>query len=312
MMKPDFLKALKNNDLRAVRKIPKSDLHNHCLLGGNLRLMEKFYGQKIERFRGNRRGIQSVNEWLGKTYRPVFDKPDAFGKAVEAAFLQAKNDGVTVLEMSMDVMITKLLNIPLEDVISTLQHYHKEVSPEIVFRPDIGLARNQPANLLMEALGPFAESGYFRSIDLYDDESAQPVQNFVEIYRYARKKGLKCKAHAGEFRDADFIRQSVELLELDEVQHGISAAASEEVMKWLVKHAIQLNVSPASNIALKRAKSYKTHPIRILYDNGVKVTVNTDDVILFGKGNSEQYLQLYKCGLFKAGELDEIRKNGLG
>jgi len=62
---------------------------------------------------------------------------------------------------------------------------------------------------------------------------------------------------------------------------------------------------------LKRTKSYKTHPIRILYDNGVKVTVNTDDVMLFGKGNSEQYLQLYKCGLFKPEELDTIRNNGL-
>jgi adenosine deaminase len=216
-----------------------------------------------------------------------------------------------VLEMSIDVLITKLLNIPIETVVSTLQQVHREIAPEIIFRPELGLPRNQPSDLLFKSLEPFVDTGYFRSVDLYDDESAQPLENFTKIYRFAKSRGLKCKAHAGEFTDADFVKKSVEILELDIVQHGIAAADSVEVMKWLAKHAIQVNVCPASNIALKRTKSYKTHPIRILYDNGVKVTVNTDDILLFGKGNSEQYLQLYKSGLLKAEELDVIRLNGL-
>ena len=82
-------------------------------------------------------------------------------------------------------------------------------------------------------------------------------------------------------------------------------------MKWLADLKIPLHISPVSNIALKRVKSYQTHPIRVLYDHGVKVTVNTDDVMLFDKGNSEQYLKLFNCGLFSAEELDEIRMNGL-
>ena len=94
------------------------------------------------------------------------------------------------------------------------------------------------------------------------------------------------------------------------MQHGIGAAQSAEVMIWLADNGIRLNVCPASNIILKRARSYKTHPIRILFDHGVKVTVNTDDVLLFDKGNSEQYLQLCKTGLFSPEELDEIRMNG--
>jgi adenosine deaminase len=43
----------------------------------------------------------------------------------------------------------------------------------------------------------------------------------------------------------------------------------------------------------------------------VNVTVNTDDVMLFNAGNSEQFLRLYRSGLFSAGELDQIRENGL-
>ena len=53
------------------------------------------------------------------------------------------------------------------------------------------------------------------------------------------------------------------------------------------------------------------HPIRKLYDAGVKVTVNTDDVLVFGQSVSEEFLSLYRAGVFTAAELDIIRLNGL-
>ena len=52
-------------------------------------------------------------------------------------------------------------------------------------------------------------------------------------------------------------------------------------------------------------------PIRKLYDAGVKVTVNTDDALVFGPSVSEEFLGLYRAGVFRAEELDEIRLNGL-
>jgi adenosine deaminase len=53
------------------------------------------------------------------------------------------------------------------------------------------------------------------------------------------------------------------------------------------------------------------HPIRILYDHGVKVTVNSDDVILFGQSVSQEFLNLYQSGCLNADALEEIRGNGL-
>jgi adenosine deaminase len=53
------------------------------------------------------------------------------------------------------------------------------------------------------------------------------------------------------------------------------------------------------------------HPIRKLFDAGVKVTVNTDDAIVFGVGVSEEFLRLYQAGVFTAAELDLIRQWGL-
>lgn len=118
-------------------------------------------------------------------------------------------------------------------------------------------------------------------------------------------------AHVGEFGDAESVREAVEILELDHVQHGIAAAYSKDVMKWLSRNNIQLNICPTSNVMLNRVSDYHVHPIRLLYDNGIRVTINTDDVLVFGKGVSEEYLKLYNAGLFTPIELDEIRRNSL-
>jgi adenosine deaminase len=53
------------------------------------------------------------------------------------------------------------------------------------------------------------------------------------------------------------------------------------------------------------------HPIRKLYDAGVRVTVNTDDALIFGCSVSREFLGLYTAGLFSAKELDQIRLHGL-
>ena len=311
-MKNNFTEALESHDLRALRKIPKSDLHNHSLMGGRLRSMEKFSGRKLEKFRNGTKGVHGINEWVQKVYRPLFDLPDAFKVAVDAAFTQAKSDGVTVLEMSMDAFMGRLFNIRPEEVVSTFIASHQAIAPGIDFRPELGFSKSLPVRTLLSCFEPYVGMGYFHSIDLYDVEDAQPLENFRELYRFAKQMGMKCKAHAGEFGNADSVRKAVEVLELDEIQHGTGAAESPEVMKWLFRKGISLNICPESNVSLKRVKSYKTHPIRILFDYGVKVTVNTDDVMLFDTGNSEQFLKLHKSGLFSAEELDVIRMNGLG
>lgn len=55
----------------------------------------------------------------------------------------------------------------------------------------------------------------------------------------------------------------------------------------------------------------REHPIRRLFDAGVKVTVNTDDALVFGVGLSEEFLALHQAGAFTANELDLIRGWGL-
>lgn len=106
-------------------------------------------------------------------------------------------------------------------------------------------------------------------------------------------------------------RQSMTALRLDEVQHGIAAAESEEAIQFLKDRGIRLNLTPSSNLLLGRIKEMAHHPIRRLYRGGLDVTINSDDVLIFDSDVSKEYIRLFESGCLNAEELNKIRLNGL-
>ena len=83
----------------------------------------------------------------------------------------------------------------------------------------------------------------FYSIDLYGDEPAQSIENFIPIYRKAKEEGLRLKAHIGEWGTAKDVVRRVEALRIDEVQYDIAAAESEEAIQFLKDRGIRLNLT---------------------------------------------------------------------
>ena len=119
------------------------------------------------------------------------------------------------------------------------------------------------------------------------------------------------KAHVGEWGTAQDIVAAVEVLHLNEVQHGIAAVQDESVIAYLIEHDIRLNIAPSSNVLLGRVPDMAHHPITQLYRKGVNVTVNSDDVLIFDSDVSKEYLRLYQSGCLTKEELDDIRLNSL-
>lgn len=104
---------------------------------------------------------------------------------------------------------------------------------------------------------------------------------------------------------------AIQVLEPDTIQHGIVAAESKDLMHRLAQDGITLNICPTSNLRLRRVESYGTHPIRTLFDAGVSVTINSDDIMLFESNVTDEYFQLFDHEVFSANELNSIRINGL-
>jgi hypothetical protein len=308
-----FAAGLEANDLEALRAVPKADLHNHSWLGGRRSYIEAQTGIAIppppERFGG----LEDLGRWsIGVFLATVRTMPRGRVHALEAAFAQAAEDGVTVLAMSFGVLMRdRVFDGSLEREIATLQRLHRAFSPDTMLRPVLGLNTALDHEVAVRLLEDHAASGFYEAVDFYGLENECAIPGLNDLCRRAKGYGLRLMAHVGEFGDADAVMRAVVELELEEVQHGIAAAGSSQVMGFLADNGIRLNVCPTSNVRLGRADDYATHPIRTLYDHGVRVTVNTDDVAVFDHGVSEEYLNLYRAGNWTPEELDEIRRNGL-
>ena len=308
----EFTDALKQGDLETVRKCPKADLHNHFVLGGSRQFLLENTGRIIQPIKKPIRSLDEMHAWNSRNLGGFFETPEGRRLLIRAAFAQAAEDGVTVLEIGEDVWgLGEYFHGNIEELVAAFENAHRELAPGIELRLQIGLSRHCDTAYLEDCLSHFWGCRAFYSIDLYGDELAQPIENFQSIYRRAKAEGLKTKAHVGEWGTADDVRRAVECLELDEVQHGIAAAEDPSVVRFLAENHIRLNITPSSNYLLGRVKDLKTHPIAALYRSGVDVTVNSDDILIIDSDVSKEYLRLYQSGCLSAEELDDIRKTGL-
>lgn len=310
-MSSEFQAALQSADIAAVRRCPKADLHTHGAANCDRQYVFEKTGRDIAPIATPLQSMDEMHAWARTHIGTLFDGAAGRELWLEASFVRARLDGLCRIEFGDDVWtVTQGLGAP-QDLVDSITRVHARMAPEVEWIPQLGLSRHCRLEWLQEWMAPWLELGFHKTLDICGDELAQPIDVFVPLYRAAKAKGMRLKAHVGEWGTADDVWRAVELLELDEVQHGIAAADSPAVMRFLADHRIRLNVCPTSNILLGRVARLQDHPIRKLFDAGVTVTVNSDDAIVFGVGVSEEFLSLYQVGLFTAAELDLIREWGL-
>ena len=310
MSSADFIRGITTRQPDIIRSVPKSDFHNHACLAYYLDTLRSYINDPIPDPPDTFGQFDLFIDYLVEYLHPHLYTLKGFEFSIDAAMKHADYDGVRILEMSIDAQMMGVYE-SVEQLTRALDGIRAK-HPNVNFRPEIGINRLWEKDLVERWVMPMIESGYFNSIDLYGDEQFGSPEKFESVYKIARDHNMILKAHAGEYRDAEFVRRSVEVLDLDEVQHGIAVAESQEVMAWLEERKTVLHVCPTSNVRLIRVSSMDVHPLKKLFDNGVSVTINSDDIMVFDAAVSEEYQNLYDAGLFSAEELDEIRKFGIG
>lgn len=304
-----FVKALENNDLEVIKTIRKSDLHNHSTRGGNIRHFVPELIKSLPKLPTKFKDLNHMQAWYVEEIREYFQGREGFERRVYSAFLHAKEDGIAKLCMSFGPEEAVYYENN-EAFVNAIKHLHTTTAEDIEFIPELAFFRTQDIKKAQYDFESLLEFDYFKSIDLFGNDSLS-VEPFKNIYKIAERHQFIKKAHVGEFGDAKSIRTAVDVLELNQVQHGIAAADSKDVMKYLEHNKIQLNICPTSNVLLSRVNHYRDHPIKALYHAGVPVTINSDDMLIFDQSVSEDYLHLYKHGVLSADELEDVRRTGL-
>jgi adenosine deaminase len=118
---------------------------------------------------------------------------------------------------------------------------------------------------------------YILGIDLADSERDFPLREFVPMVRKAKGAGLKATIHTGEDTPPSFVKEAIELAHPDRIGHGIHAIEDMRVVELIKECGITLEVNPWSNYLTNSVRTIEEHPLKKLFDLGVKVTINSDD-----------------------------------
>jgi len=114
-------------------------------------------------------------------------------------------------------------------------------------------------------------------IDLADSERDFPLREFLPSVRKAKDAGLNVTIHTGEDTPASFVKEVIEFTSPDRIGHGIHAIEDLQVVELIRERGITLEVNPWSNYLTNSVRTIEEHPLKRLFDLGVKVTINSDD-----------------------------------
>jgi adenosine deaminase len=133
----------------------------------------------------------------------------------------------------------------------------------------------------LEEITPYRGQGIV-AVGLGGSEDRYPPGPFAEVYAEAARRGFHRTAHAGEVAGPASVREALDRLGVERVDHGIRAIEDPALVARLARDGVPLAVCPTSNVRTGAVPSLAEHPLRRLYEAGVRVTVNSDDPAFFG------------------------------
>lgn len=140
------------------------------------------------------------------------------------------------------------------------------------------------------------------------DEVKAPPELFRGVYAYAEDRGLRLTAHAGETGPAESIWGALNL-HAERIGHGLSAAQDPDLIEELAYRQIPVEICVTSNLRTGCCKSANDHPVRSYFDQGLMVTLNTDDPALFGTSLAREYQFAQDTFGFTDEHLRELARN---
>ena len=140
------------------------------------------------------------------------------------------------------------------------------------------------------------------------DELKAPPELFRGVYAYAADHDLRLTAHAGETGPPESIWGALNL-HAERIGHGFTAAQDADLIEELAQRQIPVELCITSNLRTGVCKNITEHPTRNYFDQGVIITLNTDDPALFGTTLSREYQLAQETFGFSDEHLRELARN---
>ncbi len=317
-----------------IKKVPKSELHLH--IEGSLEPELMFKLSKRNKIEIPFKSIEEIKSAYNFSNLDSFLKIYYEGSNVlitEQDFfdltweyiLKCKRDNIVHTEIFFDPQSHTERGIEFDTVINGINNALIKAKSEFGITSEIIMCflRHLDEEPCFEVLKHATKhKDKIIGVGLDSSEKGNPPQKFKRLFDAAIKEGFLTVAHAGEEGPPEYIWESINLLKVKRIDHGVQCLKDKKLVETIKEKNIPLTVCPLSNIKLCVFDKLENHNLKEMLDNGLRVMVNSDDPAYFGGYLNTNLIETSKAlnlriedikvliqNSFKSSFLDEKSKN---
>ena len=213
-----------------------------------------------------------------------------------AYLTKAAAENVLHAEIFFDPQTHTARGVPMDTVIHGLKRATDRARSELGISASLILCflrhlSEEDALQTLEAALPYRE--HFIGVGLDSSERGHPPEKFARVFARCRELGLRLVAHAGEEGPPEYIRNALDVLKVERIDHGVRCVEDPALVQRLARERIPLTVCPLSNVKLCVFGTLAEHNLGELLAAGLVATVNSDDPAYFGGYLNQNYLDTF-------------------
>lgn len=304
---------------KIIASLPKIELHLHldCSLSFDVvkqlrpDISEREY---IQNFIAPQKctGLADILKYTSSAIE-LMQTGEQLRKVVKDLFVQLKRENVIYAEIRFAPLLHLDKGLSAEDVVEIVTESVKENSHLTGIKCGIILCTLRHYDEVkslqtIKLVERYIKNTKIVGFDIAADEAGFPIDSHKKAFEYAIKRDIPRTAHAGEARGAESVWETLVHFKPQRIGHGVRSTEDEELIEFLVKNEIHLEICPTCNIQTDIYKEYSDHPIDFLFKSGVSVGINTDGRALVNVTLTDEYKKLattfgweaehfYKCNV---------------
>lgn len=309
------------NQLELIQRMPKAELHVHIegtfepelMFAIAQRNQIEIPYKSVEEVKQayNFHNLQSFLDIYYAGANVLVVEQDFYDLAM-AYFKKCAADHVVHTEMFFDPQTHTDRGVAFATVINGLQRACDDakakfgISSHLIMCFLRHLSEEAAFETLQQAL-PYKDQ--IIGVGLDSSEVGHPPSKFERVFAQAREEGFLVVAHAGEEGPAEYVWEALDLLKVNRVDHGVRSEEDPKLMQRLIAEKMPLTVCPLSNLKLCVVNDMADHNIRRLLQQGVHVTVNSDDPSYFGGYMNDNFIAIAEALALDNDELKQLAIN---